>query len=128
MPDAPQKGHLKPPLQRLADALLGLLQTRLELAALELQEQKLRLLNLVGWLAVMVVFGAMALATVTVGIALFVWKWAGEGGLALLALAYGVVAFTVFLYVRKRVRRDPKPFSETIEEFKRDREWLAGRN
>ena len=52
-------------LRRLAVGLLATAQNRLELFALELQEEKCRLIELVIWVSALVALGLMSLAMVT---------------------------------------------------------------
>ena len=64
-------------LRRIIDSALGLVQSRFELFSIELQEEKLRTLNLLLWL-----WFALALATAgfLIGLgALALWLWAVAG-------------------------------------------------
>lgn len=111
-------------LHRFGDSLLGLAQSRLELFAVELQEEKLRAVNLLAWLAV--AFG-LALAGLLIGLAtlaLYLWQVAGYAGLAGLAVAALAGAGGIVWRVRRQVQTAPPPFSDTIAEFKKDRKCL----
>jgi uncharacterized membrane protein YqjE len=44
-----------------------------------------------------------------------------------LALLYGLGALAAYLRMRKRIQGDGLPFSDTVAEFQRDREWLSSR-
>jgi uncharacterized membrane protein YqjE len=111
-------------LQRLGASLLGLAQARAELVALELQEEKLRAIDLMTWLAVAAAF-AFAAVLVAVGtLALFLWQKAGFVGLIGMAVASALAAATLFALRRRRLLREPLPFSATTAEFRKDIEWL----
>lgn len=106
--------------RRLGRSLLGLIQARVELFAVELQEEKLRAINLLGWLALAV---ALAIAGILVAVAtvgLFLWRAAGYAGLAGLAVAALGSAALVFALVRRRLTQAPGPFAGTVEEFRKD--------
>jgi len=110
--------------RRLGRSFLGLLQTRLELLAVELQEEKIRVLDLLAWLTITI---ALAVAAFLLGLgmlALYLWQQAGYLGLAGLALATGGAALGLFLVLRRKLGREPAPFSATAAEFRRDAEWL----
>ena len=115
-------------VRRICASLLAGLHSRFELFATELQEEKLRMLNLVVWLG----FGlALGTAAVLIGLgtlSLLVWSSAGYAGLAGLALAALVAAGSIFWGIRRRLRTGPGPFADTISEFRKDREWLLRKN
>ncbi|HWA28491.1 MAG TPA: phage holin family protein [Lacunisphaera sp.] len=117
-------GGLAGSARRLGSSLVGLLQTRLELLAVELQEEKIRILDLLAWLTTII---ALAVAAILLGIgmlALYLWQQAGFLGLAGLALLTGGAALALFLALRRRLARGPAPFSATAAEFRRDVEWI----
>lgn len=111
-------------LRRTGDSLLGLAQNRLELFAVELQEEKLRALNVLIWLIVAL---ALIVAGVLVGLgalALYLWHTAayfGLIGLALVSLGAGAGALWA---IRQRIRSSAAPFAKTVDEFKKDRSCL----
>ena len=55
--DAPKSEGWLEALRRSGDSLLGLMQSRLQLFAVELQEEKLRAINLFIWLSVALALG-----------------------------------------------------------------------
>jgi uncharacterized membrane protein YqjE len=111
-------------LRHTGDSLLRLAQSRFELFAVELQEEKLRALNVVVWLVVALVLGAIGLLVGLGALALYLWdiaSYLGQIGLALAALA---AAVGILWGIRRRIRSGPIPFAETIGEFRKDRECL----
>lgn len=110
--------------KRFGNSVLGLLRTRIELFALELQEEKLRMLDLLLWLTVVI---ALAVAAILLGLgtlALFLWQRAGYAGLIGLAVSVSVAAVGVFLFLRRKIVSGPEPFSATVAEFRKDMECL----
>ena len=106
-------------LQRTGDSLLRLAQSRFELFAVELQEEKLRALNVVIWLVVGLTFGAAGLLFGLGAIAVYLWDIAGYYGLVGLAVASLAVAAGILLGIRRRIRTGTTPFAETSGEFLR---------
>lgn len=110
--------------KRLLCTLISIISTRLELLANELQEERLRLTQmLLLALAVLFCFG-MGVLLFTVFIVVLFWddhRLAVLGGLCLLFFASSVL-MAVLLRSRARVR--PRLFSASIGELARDRAHL----
>jgi len=111
-------------VRKLLDTGLATLQTRAELVAVEFKEEKDHALELMLWATVVFFFAIMAgiVLTATVIIAFPENKRVYVAGV--FALLYLVGAVWAFLGLRTRLKRQPFPFSATVDEIKRDREWL----
>lgn len=107
-------------VRRLANSVLGLLQTRVELLAVEWQEQRLRAIGSLAWLAAAMGLAIAAVLVAIGALALFLWHSAGYAGLIGLAAAAGGGAGILFWHLRRRVLRGPQPFEATVEEFRKD--------
>lgn len=110
--------------RRLGNSVLGLLRTRVELFAVELQEEKLRALDLVLWVALAVALVVAAILLSIGTLALFLWQRAGYAGLIGLAAGVLAAAGAVFLLLRRKIARGPEPFAATVGEFRKDMECL----
>lgn len=125
MDESPHKsGGLLNSLHRIGDSLLGLAQSRIELFAVELREEKLRDLNLLAWLVVAL---ALVVAGLLIGLgalAVYLWDIAGHFGVAGLALATVASGAGMLWGIRRRIQHGPIPFAETIDGFRKDRECL----
>ena len=115
-------------LRRIAGSLLGLAQNRVELFAVELQEEKLRAINLVLWFWFALVLATAGLLVGLGALALCLWEAAGYAGLVALSLGALLAAAGVLWAIRRHIQTGPPPFAETAAEFKRDRECLLGKN
>src|SRR5574343_1104555 len=98
-------------LQNLGDALLGTAQDRLRLFAVELQEEKLRLVQILLFAAALILAGIMALTFASLTLAFLFWE-SGRltvlvGITAFYTAALGVLALTF----RRFLRRQMQPFS-----------------
>ncbi len=123
-PDADSTSGGRSGLRQVGEAFCGLVRCRLELFALELQEEKERLLWLVVRLAVFVAVGAGGLLLVLGLVAWLAYRWLGVWGIAAVAaFCLGTAAWGVRKLIRD-IRRAPAPFHQTVTEFKKDRAWL----
>lgn len=111
-------------LKRIGDRLLAIVAGRLQLLSIELQEEKLRALDLLLWLAVGFGLCLIGLVMAGVAVALFVEALLGVGGLAVVAVAILGGAAGIFWHVRNKLKTGPPPFAQTIAELKKDRECL----
>ena len=113
-------------LRRAGESMLGLMQSRIELFAVELQEEKLRLIGTIVWLVIAL---ALIVAGLLVGlgaVTLYLWDVAGYFGIVGLALALLTAGASVLWAIRRQIRSNPVPFAETISEFDKDRKCLRG--
>ena len=115
------------PVRELARTLLSFAETRTRLAATELEEQAIRLLEILAWLATALFFAGIALVFLAVLIVLAFWdsnRLLAAGLLALLFVAAGAVCALV---ARARLRERPKFLAATIAELERDGETFGDR-
>ncbi len=121
----PQTGMLGS-LRRLCDNGLTLLHNRVELFSVELQEQKARLVKIMLLAAVAILLGHMAFLLLTAIILVVVGEEARGLVLIGLCVLYALAATGAFFALRKELRAPP-PFSGTLDQLKKDQEWLNGR-
>jgi len=126
MPDDQPRPHgVLESLRKIGDSGVALLQNRLELFGLELQEQKERLVRVL-LLAVGVLFlGNMAALVVTVTIVVLAGPEARKPILIVLSLLYVLATIAAFFALRKELREGSPPLSDTVSELKKDRDWLS---
>lgn len=103
---------------------LGLLLTRLELAALELSEVRNHLLQLVLVFALAVVACGFALAYATVTVAYLAWSVMGWMILPLMTGVFALIAVGLVLYARGLIRSGKLSMPVTMAELKSDRDML----
>lgn len=111
-------------LRRIGGSLLALIRGRFELFAVELQEEKLRLVNLLLWLGIAMTLGATGLLIGMGALAVWLWTSAGYAGLIALALAAMATAAGILLGIRRQIKSNPPPFAGTVAEFRKDSECL----
>jgi uncharacterized membrane protein YqjE len=118
-------GGLRGALGQLGSSLVGLLRTRLELAALELNEERDRAIEaliLVNVAALAFAFAVLAASTLV--IVLF-WDTHRIAALLAMTIAYLLVGIVAAWRFSRRRPADAPPFRGTLAELERDRAWLA---
>lgn len=110
---------------RLADLLLGLAKNRLRLFSLEVEAERLRLVNFALKLAVALAVAMTGLLLGTITLALYLWDTARYGGLILITLLLLGAGGFLLWRLRRALRVAPAPFRKTVAEFDKDRECLT---
>ncbi len=110
--------------RRLADNALAAVQTRVELFALELREEKTSAIELLIWVCTALFFAMMAVIVVTASVILLFPAEGRVYAAAGFAFIYTLAAIWAFTRLRNRLKHQEPPFAETINEFRKDREWL----
>lgn len=103
------------------DGILASAQNRLQLLSVELQEEKLRLVQIFIWVAAAVFAGMMTLALLTVTLVSFFWDTARVTALTGATLFYAVGFGVLCWQFRRYLERQTKPFEATLGELGRDR-------
>ncbi|AMR79419.1 phage holin family protein [Cupriavidus nantongensis] len=111
-------------VRNLAGSLVAMVQTRVELASVELAEERTRLLKV----ALLALFGlaffGLGLVTLTALIAILFWdtyRWQALGALTVLYLA---LCAACLAYARSVLRNAPPMLEATLAEIDKDREIL----
>jgi uncharacterized membrane protein YqjE len=109
---------------RIASTLVAMVGTRLELAAVEFQEDARRLLGYLAWslLAVFLAAGAVMLAALFV-ILLF-WESYRLQAVAGMAVLLGLGAFLIVASVRSKLNAQTPLFADTLAELRKDVEYV----
>ena len=115
-------------LRTFLNSGLGLVENRVELFAVELQEEKWRLFRLLISEAALASLGTVALTLVTFTLVIVFWETARLP--VLLALSSVYLAGTAFLHQRihRQLQAGFRPFSSTLDEIKKDRSCLDAKN
>ena len=98
-------------------------ENRLELLAVEVQEERDRILHAFLLALGVAAFGLLAGTTLTAAIAVLLWAWSPVAVLLILTGIYGVAG--ICLYRRLTgLLRDWQTFSATLDQLRKDRECL----
>jgi uncharacterized membrane protein YqjE len=123
MPDSTSPGLLNS-VRELADGLVGSVQDRLALLAVEFQEEKFRLIQQFLWLAAIFFSGLLAIAFVSLTIIYCCQGTARLVALIVLTVIYVAALITALLGARRHFARESRPFAATLNEITRDRSCI----
>ena len=112
----------------LGEVLLGTVQDRLELFSVELQEEKLRLIEIFVWISAAVFSGVMAITFASLTLVYLFWESARLAVLGGLTLFYAAGLVAIVLAFRRFIARQPRPFSATRQELGEDRACIRAKN
>ena len=106
--------------QRLIGSAASLLQSRIELASIELAEERQRLLSLLVLGAVAVLFGLLAVGSLTALLVILFWDRSHWLVLSALCVLYFCVAAYGLYRIRQTIEQAPVPFAATRAELAKD--------
>lgn len=113
-------------LRHLASNVIGALESRLELASLEVGEARERLVgSLLLGLAAIACFGS-ALVAASAWLVWALWDHIGAATLLWLALIDGAGGLGLLAWLRSRERRAPALFADTLGELRQDARAVRG--
>ena len=113
---------------RLGASLLGLVRTRLELASVELAEERDRVQYQVASLVLAIAMFMFALLFAAAWIVVYFWDTNRLTAIAVVAIVFAAAGAALLVLRSKAVSAAPMPFAATIAEFERDGAALAGRD
>jgi uncharacterized membrane protein YqjE len=126
--DEGRTGGIAGAIRRIADGLMALLQTRLQLFALEVQSEKLRLVELLIKVAIALALGLVGVGLGILTLALYVWQTSRFTGLVAMTGVFLLAAAFLLWRLRSSLRKEPVPFAKTLNELKKDRACLTGKD
>ncbi|QEI05221.1 hypothetical protein FXN63_04750 [Pigmentiphaga aceris] len=113
-------------LRALGATVIGILRTRLELLAVELAEEKNRLLTILLWALGGLLALAMGILMLSLLVVAAFWDTPNRlTALGVVAALYFLTGVGALLFVRKKVADAPFTFDETLAELERDRQALG---
>ena len=114
--------------RRLTDTLVGTVHNRVELFALELQEEKCWLIATLLWAGASIFFGILAVVSVSITIVWLCPENARPYALVGLSVLFLFLAASAISGLRKLLKEKPAPLSETLTELKKDIQWIRSRD
>ena len=114
-------------LRNLATTLVALLQNRLELLATDLEEERIRLLQVLFWAAGALFFFALGVLMITMFVVLMLWDSYRLAGIVVLAAVFLAIGVGLALGVYKLMHRRSLLFSASLDELAKDKDRLTSR-
>ena len=125
---APGSSGLLGSLRGLADGLIGSAHDRLELLAVELHEEKYRLIQIFIWISAIVFLAMLAMVFASLALVVLLWDTARVAVVCSLAGGYAVALIAAALGFKRYLKRQPKPFAATLSELREDQECIRAEN
>jgi uncharacterized membrane protein YqjE len=107
-------------LQRMLATLLTLAHTRLELVAVEIEEQLQRAASILLWSVAAIFFGSLTVLLLAITIVIAFWDEHRLLAAGLVTAAFALVALVAVISVRRQLRARPKLLSASVAELERD--------
>lgn len=108
-------------LRTLGDGLLASAHDRLQLFAVELQEEKFRLIQTFIWISAVIFTGMMTAAFASFTLVYLLWQSAPLVTLGGLTVFYGLSLALAVWRLRTHIAHHPVPFAASLEELGLDR-------
>ncbi len=105
----------------LASGVLGSIQDRLELLAVELHEEKFRLVQVFLWISAVVFTAMLAVTFASLTVVYLFWTSARLAVLGGLTALYTGALVVIMVTFRRYLARQPRPFAATLGELRQDR-------
>jgi uncharacterized membrane protein YqjE len=128
MAEGEHSGGLFGSVRRVADTCVSSIHNRVELFALELQEEKLRLVRLLLWTGAALFSAFLAITVITIAVVYMVPEEGRKIAISGFALLYAITAVVLAMKLRSEVRNAPPPLADTMAELKKDVQALRSRN
>lgn len=119
------EGGLGVSVRRLAATLVAIAQTRLELLATELAEEKLRLGGLLAYAVAAFFFLGFGAVMVALLLTVLWWDTHRLLGLGVFSAAFVLIGLIAALAAARRARQGSRLFAASLAELARDRDALA---
>jgi uncharacterized membrane protein YqjE len=119
--DTPAPSGIIESLRSLGDGLLSSVEVRLELLAVEVQQEKFRLIQTEFWIWGVLFTGMMAITFASLALVYLFWESARLAVLGGLAAMYAGAFVALIIAFRRFLTRQPLPFEGTLREIREDR-------
>jgi uncharacterized membrane protein YqjE len=110
---------------KIAATLVAMVQTRLELASAEMEEQSQRWLGYLLMSLLALLLGAIAIVMVALFVIIVFWDTHRIAAVLGLAAVFGSAALAIGMRVRSGMKAQPPLLSATIGELRKDLEFLS---
>jgi uncharacterized membrane protein YqjE len=119
---APEPHGLFASLRRLGSTLFATLHSRIELLALELDQERVRVTRIVLLGVAALFFLALGAITATIFVIVLFWDSQRLVVIGFLTVLYLAIGGGIFTYVRREAEQGKRLFAASLEELRRDRE------
>lgn len=114
-------------LRRLLTTLVDILHTRIEIFSIELEEEGVRLRELIIYVLVSIFFLSFGLLLLTLLVVMVYWETHRLSVLAGITALYLLIGTGAALLVRHKIKNRPRLFATTLSELGKDHDKLEPR-
>ena len=107
-------------LSGAAATVVALLRTRLELATVELEEQREHFKAMLALIVVATVFGCFTFVALSALVVVWLWDRYPLAVISGVALVYALIAVGALLALKRQLHAHGRPFAATLSELERD--------
>ncbi|HEY0968776.1 MAG TPA: phage holin family protein [Opitutaceae bacterium] len=108
-------------LSGLGENLIGTLHDRVELLALDLHEEKFRVIRIFIWISAIVFTGMLAILFASITLVYLFWDSARLAALGGFTLLYAVAFGVIVVAFRRHLANQARPFAASLRELNTDR-------
>lgn len=120
-PRTPDSKGILSALSGLGENLIGTLHDRVELLALDLHEEKFRLIRIFIWISAIVFTGMLAILFASITLVYLFWDSARLAALGGFTLLYAGAFAAILMGFRRHLASQEKPFAASLRELNTDR-------
>jgi len=120
----PAGGSLLASAKTFVATLIAIIGTRLEIAAGELEEERLRLTGILAYAALVFLFAALGLIFLSLLVVAVFWDEHRIAALGCITVIYVVLTVLAAAQLRRRLSEKSRLFSTTVDELRKDQERL----
>ncbi len=113
-------------VKRMLATLVALLETRIELVSVELEEQLAAVVSLLLWGVTAIFFGSLSVLLLALTIVLVFWDEHRLLAAGLVTGGFGAICLAAVVVLRRRLRARPRLLGATVGELHRDAATLQG--
>ena len=120
----PAGSHLLASAKTFVATLIAIIGTRLEIAAGELEEERLRLTGIMAYAALAFLFAQLGLIFLSLLVVAAFWDEHRIAALSVIVVIYILLTVLAGAQLRKRLSEKSRLFSTTVDELRKDEERL----
>lgn len=122
------KSGLMGSVRRLSISVLSIVGTRLALLANELQEERLRLTQMLFFASLALFFFGMSVLLLTIFVVVYFWDDYRLAALAIFTIIFFLAGIVMALLARRQSIAGSKLFSTSLAELEKDKQSLRGKH
>lgn len=126
-PTVQANGGITGSIKRLLESASNFFSSKLELVGVELQEEKKRILELLIFVGAALLFAVMALTLITIGIVAKLIEKNLYEWIIIIGVLYFLIGAVLYFLAQKKLQNATKVFQTTVDELKKDAEWVKTR-